>query len=66
MNIFCIFEYWQRSHSKKTDKMNITKETFTNWETRDLFDHKHYVESRPRYPHNLLTLECINQVLNER
>ena len=46
--------------------MNITKETFINWETRDLFDHKRYVESRPRYPHNLLTLECINQVLKSR
>lgn len=46
--------------------MNITKETFMNWETKDLFDHKHYVESKAINFRNLLILECIDQVLKTR
>lgn len=46
--------------------MNISKETFTNWETKDLFDHKYYLESRPITFRNLLAIDCINQVLQTR
>lgn len=46
--------------------MNITEKTFTNWETKDLFDHRLFLESRPTTFRTLLSIECINQVLKTR
>lgn len=46
--------------------MQITEKTFTNWETKDLFNHLHYLKDRPSNFRNLLAIECINQVLKTR
>ena len=46
--------------------MKITKETFTNWDTKDLFDHLDYLKGVPCNFRGLLTIECINEVLKTR
>jgi hypothetical protein len=46
--------------------MDISKDTFINWETKHLHDHKKFLECRPTTFRTLLSIDCIDQVLATR
>lgn len=46
--------------------MDISEATFINWETKDLHNHKKFLESRPTTFRNLLAIHCIDEVLSTR